>query len=156
LGSGRMDSDGVRERLYEAYSTGHAGRSDPLSDALAFRRDIAPHLPNDRSARVIDLGCGQGGLVRQLSEAGYSQASGIDISPEQVALAHEAGIRGVELGDFRLVFAVRSFDAVTATDFLEHLTRSEVLEAADLILKALTPGGVFIARVPNMVSPFGG
>jgi hypothetical protein len=39
---------------------------------------------------------------------------------------------------------------------LEHLSKDEVLETFDAVAGALIPGGVFIARVPNAVSPFGG
>ena len=46
--------------------------------------------------------------------------------------------------------------AVTATDLLEHLTKPEVLATFDAVAAALRPGGRFIARVPNAVSPFGG
>ena len=46
--------------------------------------------------------------------------------------------------------------AVTATDLLEHLTKPEVLATFDAAAAALRPGGRFIARVPNAVSPFGG
>lgn len=150
-----MESE-TRSRLYEAYSSGHAGIVDRHSEALAFNRDIAPHLPTNDRAQIIDLGCGQGALVEQLLLHGYSKSFGIDVSPEQVALAHQAGVLSVRLGDYREVLAESTADAITATDFLEHLTRSEALEAVDLIASALTPGGVFIARVPNMVSPFGG
>jgi hypothetical protein len=45
---------------------------------------------------------------------------------------------------------------VTATDLLEHLAKPEVLETFDAVAAALRPAGVFIARVPNAVSPFGG
>ena len=46
--------------------------------------------------------------------------------------------------------------AVTATDLLEHLTKPEVLATFDAVAAALRPGGRFVARVPNAVSPFGG
>jgi hypothetical protein len=39
---------------------------------------------------------------------------------------------------------------------LEHLTKPEVLDTFDKVAAALVPGGVFIARVPNADSPFGG
>ena len=105
----------------------------------------------------MDIGCGQGQLVRLLLNDGYT-AEGIDLSAEQVAIAHSAGVSEVQQGDYRDVFAERTgqFAAVVATDLLEHLTKLEVLETFDLIAQALLPGGVFIARVPNAVSPFGG
>lgn len=121
-----------------------------------FRRDVLPHLPADRASHILDLGCGQGQLVKLMLEHGYSKARGIDISPEQVQLAHSAGITTVELGDFRKSLGESTLDAITATDFLEHLTREEILQALDHVKRTLRPGGVFIARVPNAVSPFGG
>ena len=61
-------------------------------------------------------------------------------------------------GDYRTVLGVRpgQYAAVTATDLLEHLTKNEVLETFDVVHSALAPDGVFIARVPNAVSPLGG
>jgi hypothetical protein len=36
------------------------------------------------------------------------------------------------------------------------LTKTEVIETFDAVVAALRPGGAFIVRVPNAVSPFGG
>ncbi|HZJ06805.1 MAG TPA: methyltransferase domain-containing protein [Nocardioidaceae bacterium] len=91
----------LRDRLYSAYSSHHAGVADEGSSALSFRRDVLPHLPDDLGTRVVDLGCGQGQMVRLMLGAGYAQAGGIDISPQQVELAHAAGIAQVVLGDYR-------------------------------------------------------
>lgn len=143
-------------RLYAAYASTHAGLSDGASDALAFQRDIFPHLPEDRASTIVDVGCGQGGLVRELIAHGYVMASGFDISPEQVKLAQAAGITQVNLGDYRSALSAKAIDAVTATDFFEHLTREEVLGALDSIFDKLRPAGRLIIRVPNAVSPFGG
>ena len=150
-----MTDEATRDRLYAAYATTHAGVSDGGSEP-AFQRDIAPHLPTDRSAVILDLGCGQGQLVQHLLDHGYANSRGVDISPEQVELAHKAGIGSVTLGDYRAGFDGATFDAVTATDFFEHLTKAEVLEALDRVHEALRAGGVLILRVPNSVSPFGG
>lgn len=148
--------DSFRDRLYSAYSTDHAGVADVSSADLSFRRDVLPHLPSDHRASVIDLGCGQGQVVRLLVEAGYPNASGIDVSPEQVRLAHEAGVPQVVLGDYRDGFHRLAPAAVVATDFFEHLDKYEVLEAMDKVNAELASDGVLILRVPNSVSPFAG
>ena len=145
-----------RDRLYEAYATTHAGTSSATASRLSFRRDILPHLPASTNARIVDLGCGQGQLVQQLLLHGYTNSWGVDISTEQVSLAHASGINQVVHGDFKEAFEGESLDVVTATDFFEHLTRSEILEALDHVYAALRPSGVLILRVPNAVSPFGG
>jgi SAM-dependent methyltransferase len=124
--------------------------------ALIYRRDIRPHLPLGARRSVLEIGCGHGELVRLLRDDDVD-ATGIDISPEQVSIARAAGLP-VELGDFhvRLTSSPGTFDAVLATDVLEHLDKEEVLRTFDDVHTALKPGGVFIARVPNAVSPLGG
>jgi len=147
----------LRDRLYEAYASQHAGRGSGDATVLIYRRDIRPALPAPRAGLVLDIGCGQGELLRLLLADGYD-AEGIDVSPEQVALAHAAGLDQVQEGDYRNILKARAgkLAAVTATDVLEHLTKPEVLDTFDHVAAALAPGGVFVARVPNAVSPFGG
>lgn len=94
-------SDAVRERLYSAFTSTHAGVADSRSTTLAFRRDIATLLPKQRDIRLLDIGCGQGHLVQAVRQAGYRDVHGIDISSEQVALAHASGLQAqVQQGDF--------------------------------------------------------
>jgi 2-polyprenyl-3-methyl-5-hydroxy-6-metoxy-1,4-benzoquinol methylase len=152
-------SDVVRERLYSAYTSTHAGLADGRSTALVFRRDIAPLLPERRDIRLLDIGCGQGHLVQAVRQAGYLDVHGVDISGEQVAQAHAGGLHEqVQQGDFREVLgrAAGTLDVVLATDVLEHLTRNEVVATMDLIRMSLKPTGMVVARVPNAGSPFGG
>jgi 2-polyprenyl-3-methyl-5-hydroxy-6-metoxy-1,4-benzoquinol methylase len=147
----------LRDRLYAAYASQHAGSGQDDTVRLIYRRDIRPVLPGTRLGPVVDIGCGQGGLVRLLLADGYD-ASGIDVSPEQVAMAHAAGLDLVREGDYHEILEERpgQLGAVVATDLLEHLTKHEVLETFDCVATALMAEGVFIARVPNAGSPFGG
>lgn len=147
----------LRDRLYRAYASQHAGCQRGNATALVYRRDIRPLLPPPGAGPVLDLGCGQGELVRVLQRDGYA-AEGIDISPEQVTLARAAGRRGIRQGDYRslLTAGAPRYAALTATDLLEHLTKDEVLATFDAAAAALAPGGAFVGRVPNAVSPLGG
>lgn len=149
-----MDMDG----LYEKYASTHAGVKDAQSEALVARRDILPHLPPEtpEDSQILDIGCGQGQLVQAMIDAGYRQARGVDISPEQVELAHRNGILSVECGDYRTVLTSQSWSAVVATDLVEHLTKDQVLELFSLVRVALGASGVFVVRSPNATSPFGG
>jgi len=151
------DLSSLRDRLYESYASQHSGTGGVSATRLIYRRDIRPLLPPPSAGPVLDIGCGSGQLVRCLLDDGYD-AAGIDVSPEQVALAHTAGIGQVRQGDYRDLLCARPGElaAVTATDLLEHLTKPEVLGTFDAVALALRPGGRFVARVPNAVSPFGG
>lgn len=149
----------LRNRLYEAYASQHAGSGSGSGEAaaLVYRRDIGPLLPPPVAGPVVDIGCGRGELVRLLQADGFD-AEGIDISPEQAELARAAGIARVRQGDFRTILAAHPahYAAIMATDLLEHLTKPEVLQTFDDVAAALAPGGVFVGRVPNAVSPLGG
>jgi 2-polyprenyl-3-methyl-5-hydroxy-6-metoxy-1,4-benzoquinol methylase len=151
------DLSSLRDRLYESYASQHSGAGSADATRLIYRRDIRPLLPPPSAGQVADIGCGSGQLVRCMLADGYD-ATGIDVSPEQVALAHRAGLTQVQAGDYLRLLrdCPGQLAAVTATDLLEHLTKPEVLATFDAVTASLRPGGRFIARVPNAVSPFGG
>lgn len=156
--SDQRPGETFRARLYESYASDHAGVDSGEAVHWVAQRDILPHLPQDRGARIVDVGCGQGGLVRELLAAGYTRTEGVDVSREQVEIARASGLDQVRQGDLHELDAGdgAAYDAVIATDVLEHLDKEEVLRTFDSVLRALRPGGCFIARVPNAGSPFGG
>lgn len=47
------------------------------------------------------------------------------------------------------------YATIAATDVLEHVTKLEVLQVSDDTAAALAPGGVFVGRIPNAISPLG-
>lgn len=110
-----------QDHLYEAYVSQHVGHYGDGPTGLVFRRDIPPLLPPEGGS-VVDLGCGRGQLVQLLPTDGYD-AEGMDISPEQTALAHAEGVTRACRGDFCAILAERPARcaAITATDLLEHL-----------------------------------
>ena len=51
---------------------------------------LVAHLP-DRSAPVLDLGCGTGAVGVRLAELGVTTIDGVDLSPEMLAIAERTG-----------------------------------------------------------------
>jgi 2-polyprenyl-3-methyl-5-hydroxy-6-metoxy-1,4-benzoquinol methylase len=150
---------GYRNAVYGAYrSTDPDTESGGGSLAAHYRRHIVPHLPRERSSRVIDLACGAGELVSLLRASGYLNVSGIDRSIEQVRAAEERGVAAIAHADaFEcLASAQQKFDAIIAIDFLEHVHNDEALELLRLVCGALRPGGVFVAQTCNAASPMFG
>ena len=146
-----------QHELYDKYATIQSGRKDLSGEARVVRRDILPHLPKcARDGSVLDIGCGQGLLVRNLLDEGYVGAAGVDISPEQVQIAHQNGVETVTCADYREVLTSQKWAAVIATDLVEHLAKDEVIELFALVRASLEYAGRFIVRSPNATSPFGG
>lgn len=119
---------------------------------------ICCHSFHDKSASILDLGCGNGTLLLYLMSKGYQECFGVDFSEEQVALAHQRGLTKVVRGDL-LTFLEnhkRPLDCIIALDVFEHFKRDEVLSIVDLCFQRLNPGGRLIIHSPNAASPFFG
>jgi methionine biosynthesis protein MetW len=87
---------------------------------LEWRHRAAVELIRDEP--VLDVGGGDGLLLRLLAERGRTRVSLVDVSPVAVEAARAAGFEA-EVGDVlrSLPHADGSFATVTALDVLEHL-----------------------------------
>jgi SAM-dependent methyltransferase len=103
--------------------------------------------------RVLDVGCGEGSMVRFLSGAGLV-AHGVDVRPfatryyREVARERECFAIG---SGTALPYADGSFDAVTFFDVLEHVY--EVEQLLSEACRVLARGGKLIVVSPNLLSP---
>ena len=126
-------SASISDRYYQRYMSTHTGLGGGIAARLTYRRDLRPWLPRDAAGRrVLDIGCGQGDLLGLLSADAFD-AHGIDASAEQVQVAHDAGLDQIVLGDFldHPTSAPGGWDAVIATDVLEHLGKEQVARTFD-------------------------
>lgn len=102
------------------------------------------------SSRVLDLGCGRGGLVEQL-EHPLSQVVGVD--PDVVSLREHRlfGEMALAAASDGLPFREECFDLVFSSWVLEHL--AEPGQMMGEIGRVLRPGGVFVFITPNKRHP---
>ena len=95
-----IDSDAASRALYrdwaETYDAtmleGLRYRSPALVAAL-----LGEHLP-DRTAQVLDVGCGTGLAGQSLAELGFELIDGMDISPEMMQVAARRRFQGRDTG----------------------------------------------------------
>jgi cyclopropane fatty-acyl-phospholipid synthase-like methyltransferase len=123
-----------------------------------WKKYYAKFLPADGNAKILDIGCGNGGFVYFLQTLKFKNAEGIDISREQIASAHKLGIKNVIQADIKefLPGHVEMYDLILARDIIEHLTKDEILDVLETIYKSLKVDGLFIVQSPNGESPFSG
>lgn len=100
-------------------------------------REIAP-------ARLLDVGCGGGAVLRG---AGAAFAVGIDLNEAALRAAGD-GISGAAGDAEKLPFKSGVFDCVVCSETLEHLP--DPAAALAEIARALESGGRLIVTVPNL------
>lgn len=97
-----------------------------------------------RDARILDMGCGYGRIMHELSCAGFSYVTGVDFSNEMI----EKGRRlypdlRFQCADLPLGFNENSYDAVTLVAVLTCMASSgDQVRMISEIRRLLKPGGV--------------
>ncbi|MFO0841583.1 MAG: cyclopropane-fatty-acyl-phospholipid synthase family protein [Gemmataceae bacterium] len=101
--------------------------------------------------RLLDVGCGWGGLIRHAAERYGVEATGITISAAQAEGAREriqkAGLASrckVELCDYRQLQGEGRFDKVVSVGMFEHVPEGMLPTYFAQAWKLLKPGGVFL------------
>ncbi|MGH9606648.1 MAG: class I SAM-dependent methyltransferase [Terracidiphilus sp.] len=147
-----------KEQVYASYVSSGQAHIDLGPQRKYLSRVIRRHFPKDRKVKILDIGCGNGPLLWFLSQHGYRNLRGVDGSMEQVNLAKELGVPGVEWGNGLTVLqqaSSTSIDVICLFDVLEHLTRQECFDLLSEVHRVLTPNGLCIGHVPNAEGIFG-
>ena len=113
-----------------------------------MERELARALPAGREARVLDAGCGTGGLMLRLRERHPTWTwSGVDLSPLACELARQR--TGGDVREASLValpFGDGEFDAVVSADVVCQMDNPAVALAE--FFRVLRPGGMAAINMP--------
>ncbi len=121
-----------------------------LDDAqLAKKRHLAAKLKVEPGAKVLDIGCGWGGLALYLAETAGARVTGITLSQEQYARAQQRALeRGrtqdamFRLEDYRDVAG--PFDRIVSVGMFEHVGVVHYDTFFRKCANILDPDGVFL------------
>jgi methionine biosynthesis protein MetW len=97
--------------------------------------------------RVLDVGCGDGGLLTVLKEEAGVEGIGIDVDPGSVAAVRERGFLAeqVDISEVDALKTLPQADVAVAFELLEHLPNTEQVLMA--LVEKTTQGVIF--SVPN-------
>jgi cyclopropane-fatty-acyl-phospholipid synthase len=139
-----------REMTYScAYFRGDA---DSLDLAQLQKYDlICKKLRLKPGERLLDVGCGWGGLVRYAAREYGVTAIGITLSSPQAEYAscritqEELGERcSVQLRDYRDLASLSRFDKIVSVGMVEHVGDAMLKTYFRCLYDALAPGGLFL------------
>jgi cyclopropane-fatty-acyl-phospholipid synthase len=142
----------------------HPGMS--LEDAQAAKKaHIAAKLRLEPGLRVLDIGCGWGGLALSLARDHGVEVLGVTLSREQLATAQAraeaAGLSRLArfaLCDYRDLGG--QFDRIVSVGMFEHVGQPNYLAFFDTLHERLTPDGIAVIHSigrrdpPNVTDPF--
>lgn len=103
-------------------------------------------LAVDRDARILDVGCGSGGLLDRLARLGFSNLSGADPFID----ADNESPEGVPLMKRDLSAVAGKFDLIMFNHSLEHVP--DPVATLKVAYEMLAAGGMCLARVPTTSS----
>lgn len=114
---------------------------------LAKKRHIAAKLRIEPGMRVLDIGCGWGGMALTLAEETGAEVVGVTLSTEQYKIACNRAVeRGLDAQvDFRLQdyrTLTESFDRIVSVGMFEHVGVGHFREYFDRVRDLLTADGV--------------
>jgi len=155
-----MEKFDYREKFFNQYVTTHIKYFEKISPrsfeitAKGFNKHIVPFLPEDKSARILDIACGPGHLLHFLQSHGYYNAQGIDLGAEQLEIARKMGVKNIKQADFFQYIKENQnqFDLIVASNIIEHFKKPEAMQALCLINEALKPRGKILVITPNALS----
>ncbi|HEY1680415.1 MAG TPA: cyclopropane-fatty-acyl-phospholipid synthase family protein [Candidatus Tumulicola sp.] len=122
---------------------------EDLGEAQAAKIDhILRKVRLQPGERILDIGCGRGGLVMRASSVFGASATGITLSETQLLearnrIATEAKNASVRLCDYREL-GDEQFDKVVSVGMFEHVGRRNLQAYFKAAFDALRPGGLFL------------
>src|SRR5258705_887278 len=119
-----------------------------LEEAQAYKHDlVARKLGLRPGMRLLDVGCGWGGMVRHAAREYGVKALGVTLSAQQAAWGQQAiekeglgGLAEIRHLDYRDVPA-GEFDAVSSIGLTEHIGRAQLPGYFDFLYGTLRPEG---------------
>jgi cyclopropane fatty-acyl-phospholipid synthase-like methyltransferase len=122
-----------------------------------FDNYLNQHLNLSDDKKILELGCGIGGLLYFLKKSGYENFLGVDISEEQLSICQKYVTTKVVNEDV-LSFLKNNnskYDLIVLLDLIEHLGKDKIVQFIELLYKTLNVNGRILLRTPNMGSLFG-
>ncbi|MCT2583774.1 3' terminal RNA ribose 2'-O-methyltransferase Hen1 [Actinophytocola gossypii] len=148
----RPDPDEPDERVGR---TGHDAGDERLPSLAEQRRAaILGELRAAGAARVVDLGCGEGTLLRALlADSAFTELVGVDVSVSALrrAAARLAEAQRVRLLHGSVTYAddrLAGFDAVVLSEVVEHVDPPRLPALAAAVFGAARPATVLVTT-PN-------
>lgn len=138
-----------------------AGTAHSLSSSCYFDVNLMPRLRElglGKESRVLEIGPGNGMVLRFLQELGVGKIEFFDVCQKFRKALAEEGFFSHDCENLTTLvqsLADDSYDVLIAMDVFEHVERNELEMFLSLFRSKLKKGGLILGQVPNSSGLFG-
>lgn len=152
----------TEDQLYAIHSSTYS--SESINENIRKRRSymiglIKKYFPENKDAKVLELGCGYGPLLIVASEVGYKDLVGVEKNKSYSRLKlNEGKFQYIEADiiSFLHQHQKNRYDMVCMMDVIEHFSIDDAAVIMRRIRIMLNDGGKLLMQLPNAMSPFFG
>lgn len=157
-----MSGSQSTQAMYDAHADSWVRHERVLLSDFTARPRVLEALGEVAGRHVLDLGCGEGFVARQIASRGAASVFGIDISAQMVEQAQNSAAE-MSPGTLDFVAADASvfdefprphFDFAIAVFLFNYLRIEEMTRVMERVKQRLAPRGKFIFTVPHPAYAF--
>jgi SAM-dependent methyltransferase len=124
-----------------------------LNGFLVWELNYRPHLPDDRAAPILDIGCGTGEFLAYLEQNGYRCLRGVEIDATRAQASRRRTHAVIdEAGDLEAYLRTLPdrFALVTLKSVISHFPRDRAETYLRAMGDVLAPGGRLVVETFNL------
>jgi len=113
-------------------------------------RNIKSHFKNNKDIFILDAACGTGGLLNKLSDLGYKNLKGFDLSGYafEYSKTKNLDVHISDLRDIKKNYKKSSLDVINCSDALYFLLEEELKQFLNDCAYILKSDGILIINIP--------
>lgn len=106
----------------------------------------------DKSIKIVDAGCGTGGLLSKLKSEGFLNISGFDLSDTGVEIGRQKSLDVVQsdILNIHKLYTEDSVDVITSNDTFYFFSVEQRLEITNKFYNLLKRNGLVIVNLPAL------
>jgi len=153
MGKTLDSSKEIYEKYHETFYKDLHGWRDYELTSKGYGEWYYDCLPTDKTAMILDIGCGDGKFIHFLQRKGYTSVEGLELSSQQAEEAKKKVKCPIHVVDDTISFlekASKTYHMITMNDVLEHVPKQETVRFLKAAHDAIKPGGLVVINVPQV------